>query len=552
MSEATINHPDPERLLRYLDGDLDPPACGELTDHLSSCAACRLWLKEIETGVREYSHDWMPALQSASPHPPAAWFDLRAQLEQIDRGPVRKQLQPPARRLPRWFAAAAAVVLTLAGGYWFSARPMSAAELLRQASEQEAKSNTPRRPIRIAARAGTVIRPALWRASGAVRLPAAERAHVESLEALFRAANYSWDDPLSARSLTAWRATLADSEDRTRKRNRGDGVSTYEIATTTDSGTLAEVRLEFRIPDLHAVHGTLFFRGQDAIEITELTGDLPAAAPLPPPPLSVAQSGGESSGSEREAAPESLITPLDELQVWAALHRAGADLGEPIEVKRDTGSNSIQVTAMGLSPGRRKSVEQALVGMPRVHLQFREPERSRSPSSSLPSEDRTEAPALRLELESRLGSHDAAEEFTNRVTQTSESTLLRAHALRELAAHFPVDVEAKLDGEGRRILASLLQSHFSQLQMAVNRMTADMRQAGIGEAAAPSLPAESWQEHSRRLVAGATAADQAMTKALVIGNTGVSQEALTSGWRNAQGRMEAEVAAAAAAFRSQR
>jgi hypothetical protein len=62
---------------------------------------------------------------------------------------------------------------------------------------------------------------------------------------MFRAANYDWDDPLSAKSFQAWRDRLPEKRDEVIEER-----DAYRIRTSTDSGELLEATLTLRIPDL--------------------------------------------------------------------------------------------------------------------------------------------------------------------------------------------------------------------------------------------------------------------------------------------------------------
>jgi hypothetical protein len=462
----------------------------------------------------------------------------------LDRSPS-PAVRPFRFRL-QW-AAAAAVLLVLVTAYWFFGRTVSAAELLHKAADRESKAERqPRRPIRVATRSGSLVRPALWRPSGDPGISTADRVQAQSLQVLFEAANYSWEDPLSARSFSAWRASLRDRQDRVVRRHGDNGTSSYEISTRTASGALAEVRLALRVSDLHAVYGALIFRSHGLVEISEIPEEPPVSL-TPPAPVS------EPAAPLRRAAPrEEPVTPGEELQVLTALRRIDADLGEPIEVERDAAANAILVTALGLSPDRRQVLEDALSGLSRVQLRFREPQQVREPSRRLASGAEDQTPPLQLHLESRFGSRSAAEEFTDRILQASESSLLRAHALRGLAGRFPPEIEARLTPQARALLDSLLSEHFAGLEAASRRVLSEGRLIGAAGTEVLEVQPQSWQAHCRGLVVSIERVDEILTKLLAIGGDPNTQQRLTLDLGRALDRMEAEIAAAEPAFRRKR
>jgi hypothetical protein len=113
---------------------------------------------------------------------------------------------------------------------WRETPSVRAAELLKKASARaEAQPARPRR-IRIQ----TATRK-LTRVVG-VR-PAAAAAPEDALAAMFRSANYSWDDPLSAKSFQAWREALPRKSDEV---SEAGGAAT--IRTSTDRESFARRR----------------------------------------------------------------------------------------------------------------------------------------------------------------------------------------------------------------------------------------------------------------------------------------------------------------------
>ncbi len=141
------------------------------------------------------------------------------------------------------------------------------------------------------------------------------------------------------------------------------------------------------------------------------------------------------------------------------------------------------------------------------------------------------------------------EQFTNRVLEASESSLARAHALRELAQHFPQEIEAQLDPNDGALLESLLAEHFNALRGTSGRVVAEVRQIEAVPAPAPPLPARNWQAHAHNLVTAAERLDQILTKLLAVSGSGSTQQALTSELTRAVAQMEAEITAAEPALR---
>src|SRR5215813_4574958 len=349
MSNEKKLHPEPGLLLQYADGELKEAERMRVHDHLAECSECRESLNELGSGIADYKHSWIQDWKSAAEAPPKPWFDLRKRMDELDRPAASIPARWRSFRL-QWAAAAAAILIGVAGLYWISERPVSAAQLLRDAALRETSAERTRLPIRLTTRSGSIVRPALWQPQQSTRAtPAAQ-----SLRTRFEEAHYSWEDPLSARSFSAWREKLRDAQDDVVQRRENDGTRSYEIKTRTASGSLAEASLRFRASDLRAIEGTLRFRDNEVVGITEAPNaslDLPLT---PDPPASI-PSADTKTGDDT-------VTAGDELRVRAALRRIDADLGEPVEVERDNRANAIVVTALGLKPERRRVLQGALSG----------------------------------------------------------------------------------------------------------------------------------------------------------------------------------------------
>ncbi len=533
MSNAMSSHPEPERLLQFADDELEGALRQSVSAHLETCEECRGRLNELESGESEYAHTWMPALRRASTPPPAPWFDLRARMAEMDALSSRNVRVLPLR--PRWLAAAAAVVAVFVAARWFTGERVSAAELLHTAAAREGDASRPRLPIRLTTRAGIVVRPAVWRTEKGTR--------PEPLRALFESANYSWEDPLSARSFSRWRQGLAQRQDRVIKLRSADGTSAYEVRTRTEKGTLTEARLRLRASDFHAFYETLHFRNDELVEIAEVTD-----AAVPPPAPAVPRPPAATQPPSAAEPVEEPITPGEELRVWLALRRIDADLGEPIQVEPDPSANALVVTVMIADPARRRAIHEALSALARVRVQFSDPQPVRAPSRNFTApEAAAKAPPLRAKLEAQLGSRSLAEDFVNRALEESESVLLRAHALRKLAERFPPARESQLTPADKAVLASLLAQHFSALSAAANAVAA-VREVAPSAGAAPVTPAADWQAHTANLLAAAEQADKVLTRLLAVPGAETDEQAELRELDAALGRLEAEISAAAPLF----
>jgi len=512
MSNLAMQHPTDDQMLCFADGELPEAQAAEIRSHLRACWQCRTELEEIERTIGECVRYRKIVLDNCLPPPPAPWFDLYGRLAKMDeswnrRHLVRRILESASavlRRPSRWVPATAAVVLVAFLVEQFRQAPsVKAAELLHKAvAAADSRPPTPRR-IQIRTRAQRVTR--VVGNAGSVAKMGAGADSMDGLESLFRAAHYSWEDPLSAKSFAEWREQLTDKQDEVTSEG-----GRYRLKTTSGSGELVEATLELRSQDLRAVEGTLQFRNREWVEISEVP-DVPALKPEASKEVAEADPAVPPSPSkpdQRAEFPRWTTTPGEELQVVAALHRLGADLGDPIDVTAS--GDRILVTGMGIGPERQREIRDELKAMPRVTLLFHEPspeasERDQPGASSISV--RPAGGGWQADLEKQLGGRAAFEQFSDQVLQLTDAFMSRAYALRRLAERFPPGREAQMTPDQRQILASLCREHASALLKNVIDVQGRLQHLlapGAPAAAAQEAPASAtWQEGAAQL-AGAS------------------------------------------------
>jgi hypothetical protein len=284
-------------------------------------------------------------------------------------------------------------------------------------------------------------------------------ARLEHIQALFVEARYSWDDPLSARSFAAWRRTLHRREDEVTSVVEPGGGKLYQVKTRTPEGVLHAASLTLKADTYQATQADFEFQGEGSLQLTqqpEITGDNPNAK------------------SNIAGKVEVTATPKEELRVFAALDAIGADAGDPIDIRLDPQRRSILVTGVGISAVRRKEVENALLGIPAVSVEF-------SLNSSVSPEDRrsvdqpdstsdTSNMLFRQKLAALFGGIQHLEAATDKALDSSNALFARAHSLRLLAREFPPDVEARLDANGEIELANLRRVEIASMTLALRNL----------------------------------------------------------------------------------
>ncbi len=162
-----------------------------------------------------------------------------------------------------------------------------------------------------------------------------------------------------------------------------------------------------------------------------------------------------------------LHTPTisDELHVLAALHEAGADLGDPVEVTRNAGE--IVVSGVGIAPDRQQQIQQALGGLPDVAVRFSEAAPAQFTRAAEPSLAAGDNRAVQSRIAEQVGGRANFEQLAAQVLDMSDPLMSRVYALRRLTERFPVAVEAQLEGQDLEILRRMQREHTAALRQQV-------------------------------------------------------------------------------------
>jgi hypothetical protein len=450
------------------------------------------------------------------PPPPAPWADLSSGFASIDSevgveswmARLRRLTAPPALR----WAFSAAAALLLAGGLYYQFREtpsVQAAALLKRAVGMTATDAAPARPVRM-------------------RTSVRNRAAVP---AMLRAAHYRPEAPLSARSFQEWRDTLTGKRDEvaTIRDPEAPAENVYRIRTISLQGELAAASLLLRATDLHPVESRFEFRNQEWVDYREISdasttnGGTPPDTRLEAPMRGVVPSRPTvTSGSSASIS--------EELRVLAALHEIGADLGDPVEVNRE--SDRVVVSGVGIAPERRKKIEQALSGIPHVAMEFRDPgaggaapaadavvESPSSKTQTAASGVPAGASSAQARLEKQLGGRTEFERLSAQMLDGMDRAMARAYALRALARRFPEGTE--MTAENRAALGELAGEHARALRSQVDELYRTLAPvlSAMGGAAAPGRPVgayRSWQEAAEETLAASRRVDVLLSTLLGV------------------------------------
>jgi hypothetical protein len=516
MSNLNLRHPEDGQLLRYLDGELPRGKANQIRSHLEACWQCRAEIEELQSAVGDCVRYRKNVLGACLPPPPAPWRALdfeKADAELANRSIFARlaSFLSPTRNAPLRWALTGVAVLALAAGIFQQLRQtpkVEAAVLLQKAIAVAQSRPVGGRRLQITTRTGRITRSLSERAIGAASRTAASTAQETELAHLFQSAHYDWNNPLSAAAYSGWRDQLPSKKDEVLS-----APNSYDIITTTADSELVSATLKLRTTDLEPLQGRFEFRNREWVEMTELvdqqttpastvagaTGGMPRQPGVPPGP----------SLDPAAAAPES-SSFSEELQVAAALHQIGADLGEPIEITREAGQ--IVVSASGIPAQRQQQIHGQLDRLPHVVVRFADPVFPASaPVQSEPvARDAagTEKTNRTARIEQRLGGRPQFERVSGQILDWTDSAMTRAYALRRLAEEFSADAEQTMTADDRRNLRALGRSHLDAFSKDSQSISTTLRPVltGLGGGAFPlevRTEANTWQAASDELLTAA-------------------------------------------------
>jgi hypothetical protein len=524
MSNLQLRHPEEGLLLRYVDGELPGRKACQVRSHLEACWQCRAQMEELESAIGECVRYRKNVLIPSLPPPPEPWRSLdfeRAVRELAAERADQSWFARMARFLSpfhngglRWaLSGAAALALCFVVVQQLRETPkVEAAALLQKAVRAAQSHPAAHQRLRITTRTGQTTR-----VIGVANKPSAREVEIGRL---FDAANYNWNDPLSAQSFSAWRSHLSHFQDAVASQ-----PNSYDIKTTTEDSELVSATLTLRAADLEPIEGRFEFRNRDWVEMTELVDQQTNPA---------SNVAGTAGGTPRQpgVSPDPLNVPAEtaappafseELQVVSALHRLGADLGDPLEISREGGQ--VLVSGTGIPPQRQQQIHGLLDRLPHVVVRFEDPA---FPASAMPvqSEPATrdaagpEKSTYAARIEERLGGRPQFERFSSSVLDWTDSAMTRAYALRRLAQQFSAAAENGMTAEDRRTLRRLGREHLAaftkdaqRVANTVNPILAGMTPGVVRLETHPDPTA--WQDATEELLSAARRSETLL--AVVLG-----------------------------------
>lgn len=503
-------------LIQFADGEMPVRAVTATETHLRTCSKCRARLDQLKSGANAYDQ-YHARLLKPDLEIPQEWSSLQARLESLEKPPIRFSL----RAKMWWGAAALACCVIVLGLFLFREGPTwRMRQVLARAIVEQMP---PHRRLQVTANGHNWFRAATLPGE-TTRHSVADQRGLEDTRALFVKANYSWDDPLSARSFAAWRKQLSNKRDQVLSIQDRDGNNRfYRLETETPTGVLRTAALTLRADTLSPVKGAFQFEQQNEVTIED-AGEMPE---------SPAESETKKSHVVERPAVVKEVGPEEELRVFAALNAIGADVGEPVTVDIDSSKQHIVIAGLGISANRERQIRQALEPIPNTALRFTsgQPVGIGNQSEKPGSYSSDNAAPLRHTLEAQAGGAQQFQLIADKALDTSSTILAQANALYVLSQKFPPPVASAFRPPERETLRSLRSRHAIAIEQATielkDVLKPLLRSTNAGTDETQSPPATSWELSAAQLYEQAKLLDSSLGRILA---GSYSQEAGQSIW----------------------
>jgi len=553
------------KLLLYLDGELPPKEAALVQEHLTACWSCRMNADRVQEAVFAFVKYRDEALRSLAPPPPDEMrFARRLQdlRERLGKRSWLAHLYDSGRRifsaarlaaLPRplvWALACLVASFVAVALYTWSDRApvVTASELLQKAGEAQAREmRATAQPvvyqklrIRRGARVATW---ELWRDTANARFRqsmksategegATERPMRESPESedaalaselmeVLRANRMNPQQPLSAASFQTWRQSLAaKSEEVSRSQTEAGETLTLRVSAVAEVavGQITEASLVAPARDWRPRAQSLKVRGENEILEYELSETAYEVIPLAaltafaePAPTATRIPAAPPLTVETPLAANPLPTRAElqnaEVAALYALHQLKADLGEQIEIARES-NEQIVVRGQVETPERKRELIAALKGIPFVAARIQTFDEATAQSAraapappavvtiaALPDANGDRAPAASVNLfERRLARYfaeraaapasvpeDAAAinrriaQLANSAFAESSAALAGGWALRRLAERFDDGPDEQMNEQMSVAAAARLREVISNHLVEINTRSRNLR-----------------------------------------------------------------------------
>jgi hypothetical protein len=529
MTSIGNGHLSDKQLLFYVDGELGSRESARVRRHLEACWSCRAKLDDLQGAIKKIVEFRDQVLLPMVPTPPRPWDGLDPRFRESEREAEKPSLTERLRGIfhpeilaVRPTAFLIVILLGLAGFIWLTSRPViTANELLARVEAAQSadldKVSTPvlHQKLRVRRKvAGSTVEASMdydsWEdpSRGRFHQTEASAEILTELRTICDANQLDWQAPLSAAGYARWRDSLPAKQDIVAPVNDVSGPEanggSKPLALTTiperqtadslrdkDSGArrITKAELVVRTADWHPVEERLWVNDREyeiaeldyrVLPLSEVNALIFAEPPAPVEPAA-APHPVMIEKTESLAPPPPPDPEETEMAVRYGLHQLDADLGEPIEISRDS-QGKVIIDASAVAPELQAKLQQQLASIPNTGLELDRLFSPRCEACLAPSQEATEkspeqsltfAPPVNpneKRLEEIIGGPEPRESFTRNVLAISEDLLSHGFALRNLAIRYPAEEEAKLTPTAKAQLQQMVDDHLEVLMERINSL----------------------------------------------------------------------------------
>lgn len=559
------SHPVEGTLLLYLDGELLSKEAALIQEHLTACWSCRMKADRVEEAVFAFVEYRDEVLRPLTGLPPSDDQDFAGRLRLLGNRlgkrswlaqlyGVRSWFLSYARlaalpHLPVWMATGLTVAFAaLVLFSWLDRAPVvTATELLQKASEAQARE--------FRARNGSVIyqklhirrgqRITTWElwhdtanarfrqsvANAIERRETDQAALLTELTEVLSANRMNPEQPLSAASFETWRQSLAVKREEVShlQTDAGQTLTLCVLPVGEPAvGHITEASLVVRARDWHPLAQSLKVQGANEIREYELSEAAYESMPLAafkafaePTPLSTATPATRTERvlTEPSPAPSLKLLPTAvelqnaEMAALYALHQLKADLGEQIEVVRES-NDRIVVRGQVETPDRKRELIAAMkeisLVVPRIETYdeaAQASQRQKLVTAATSSESDGNAAggvnqfeqrlALYLTERSNAGPENQASvnrqiaQLANSVFAESSAALTNSWALRRLADRFDASADEQVGAGAAERLREIILNHVAEIGVRTRNLRSQLEPALVSIAGTRAVTAAS-------------------------------------------------------------
>lgn len=205
-------------------------------------------------------------------------------------------------------------------------------------------------------------------------------------------------------------------------------------------------------------------REPEAAPAKSLEPTVRAHIPSPSPP--VIQKSKPHKKTPNTPPPDPYAAIHEEVAIITALHALKADLGEPVELKRDPEGHFI-LNIVALGPDRMGEIRRALAPFQGLAIDVAEPIPGADPRDGAPSKPNVPRPiAFEKELEQYAGGRQPLLNLADDILDASDRIVMYAHAMENLDKRFPPAAQQTMNIEDRASLARIQADYRSGAQRA--------------------------------------------------------------------------------------